>query len=454
MTSPTDAPASSAGIIARVLRGSGWVALGYGAGQGLRLISNLVLTRLLFPEAFGLMALVTVFLVGLQMFSDFGTRQSILQSKRGDDPDFLDTAWTVQVVRGGILWLATLALAWPAAWLYDAPLLAWLLPVAGLTLVISGFLPTRIDTANRHLNMGRITGLELAAQAVGIAAMVALALATGSIWALVVGAIIGALAKLALAPLILPGRRNRLRWERPAVAELLHFGKWIFLSTVSGFLVAQGDKAILGGFISMEMLGLYNIGFFLASFPVMLAVTVSAQVLIPLYRSAPPGASAENFGRVRRLRMGMTGGVLTLLLVLGLFGPALVGLLYDPRYAASGVLLVLIVCVQIPNLIGLSYDSAALAAGDSRRFFYLQALRGLLLVSALLAGAASHGLPGALAGQALATLAVHPVIIWLARRHGVWDALHDAVFGVLGLAGMALILWCNRGAIAMLVLPG
>jgi O-antigen/teichoic acid export membrane protein len=99
------------GLVARVMRSSAFTALGYGASQAMRLASNLVLTRLLFPEAFGMMALVSVFIVGLTMFSDVGVGPSILQHRRGDDRDFLNTAWTVQVIRGGILWIMTLALA-------------------------------------------------------------------------------------------------------------------------------------------------------------------------------------------------------------------------------------------------------------------------------------------------------------------------------------------------------
>jgi hypothetical protein len=82
-------------------------------------VGNLILTRLLFPEAFGLMALVQVFLSGLQMFSDIGIQTSVIRSKRGEDPAFLDTAWTVQVLRGGLLWLGCLGIAGPAAAFYE-----------------------------------------------------------------------------------------------------------------------------------------------------------------------------------------------------------------------------------------------------------------------------------------------------------------------------------------------
>ena len=87
-------------LFARVMRGSVLTAGSYAIAQGLRLVSNLILTRLLFPEAFGLMALVSVFLVGLAMFSDVGIGPAISQSKRGDDVGFLNTAWSIQVLRG------------------------------------------------------------------------------------------------------------------------------------------------------------------------------------------------------------------------------------------------------------------------------------------------------------------------------------------------------------------
>ncbi|HBB84471.1 MAG TPA: polysaccharide biosynthesis protein, partial [Sulfitobacter sp.] len=92
--------------MARALRSTSWIVLSYGGAQAIRLASNLILTRLLFPEAFGLMALIQVVIVGLTLFSDVGIGPSIAQSKRGDDRDFLNTAWTIQAIRGGCLWLA------------------------------------------------------------------------------------------------------------------------------------------------------------------------------------------------------------------------------------------------------------------------------------------------------------------------------------------------------------
>ncbi len=443
------APARPA-LFVRALRGSMLTAGSYAITQGLRLASNLILTRLLFPEAFGLMALVSVFLVGLAMFSDVGIGPAISQNPRGDEADFLDTAWTIQVVRGGLLWLATCALAWPAAVFYRAPELLYLLPVAGLTLLISGFNPTRIDTANRHLLLGRVTALDLAAQIIGIVAMLVLAVVMRSVWALVIGAIIGSAAKLVLTHLGLPGQRNRFLWEARAGAELIHFGKWIFLSTACGFLLSQGDKAILGAFLPLDQLGVYNIGFFLASFPVLLGGAVTGRIMIPLYRNHPPAASAQNFARLRRLRGGLTAGMLGLLAVMALLGVPLVGWLYDARYAQAGAIVVAIACVQLPVVIGMTYDQSALAAGDSRSYFLVMAARAAVQTLAFLVGAWSGGLAGALLAQGLALVVVHPLIIGLARKHKAWDGAHDAGFGAVALVILAVALWFNRLVLATL----
>ena len=105
-----------------------WSFVGYSGSVGLRLVSNMVLTRLLFPGAYALMGLASIFINGLQMLTDVGVQTGIIQSKQGDDQAYLNTAWTVQVVRGFALCLIAVALGWPIARLYHEPSLIWLLP--------------------------------------------------------------------------------------------------------------------------------------------------------------------------------------------------------------------------------------------------------------------------------------------------------------------------------------
>ncbi|RKF15363.1 polysaccharide biosynthesis protein [Roseovarius spongiae] len=440
-------------LTARLLRSTSWVLVGFGGAQAIRLASNLILTRILFPEAFGLMALVTVITVGLMMFSDVGIGPSISQSRRGDDPAFLNTAWSIQIMRGFTLWGLTLLLAWPVARFYDQPDLVLYLPIAGLALVITGFLPTRIETAHRHLAFGRLTVLDLTAQAIGLGLMVVVALATQSVIALVLGGLFTATAKLFLTTRFLPGPRNRFGIERAALREQVHFGKWIFLSTAFAFVSGQGDKAILGKLLALGTLGIYNIGYFLASFPIMLGMSMAQQMLIPVFRDRPPTESRANRARLRKMRFCMSGGLFALLGLMAFAGPWVVELLYDDRYMQAGAMVVLLACGFLPQAMGLSYDRAALAAGDSRGAFVFSGVRSTVQMGLLWVGFQWFGLLGGIASFGIAMVLVHPMLIRLARRHGAWDALHDAVFAALALAIAAGAILLHADAIAALSAP-
>ncbi|MDZ7711564.1 MAG: oligosaccharide flippase family protein [Roseovarius sp.] len=438
------------GLKARALRSSALTVASFGATQALRLASNLVLAWLLFPEAFGIMAIVNVVIQGLMQFSDVGVSPAIMQSKRGDDPAFLDTAWTVQAVRGVALFLTACALAWPLAHLYAEPLLMQLLPVAGLSLLLTGFNPTALDTAKRHLHWGRLTVLDFAVQIAGIVAAVALAWWWQSVWALIVSGVLSAGLALVLYWVWLPGARNRPRIERTALSELITFGKWIFLSTVCGFLFNQADKLILGKYLSLEIFGVYNIGFFLASFPMLLGNLFTWRLLIPLYRELPPGESAANFAKLRRMRFAVSGALLMLTAGFALLGVWLVGVLYDDRYALAGAVVVVMALMQTPQIVAMTYDQASIAAGDSRRFFVLTLAKASAMIGALLAGLYWGGLLGGLLGYGAAMVLAYPVVVWLARRMRAWDPLHDAAMTALGLALAALVLWLNADALARL----
>ncbi|WP_370267368.1 oligosaccharide flippase family protein [Nioella sp.] len=438
------------GLMQRAMRSAGLNLFGFGFSQVLRLASNLVLTRLLFPEAFGVMAMVSVFLMGLAMFSDVGVGPAIMQSKRGDDRDFLDTAWTIQIIRGVSLWMVACALTWPMAIYFGEPDLVYYLPVAALTQLVLGFTPTRYETANRHLKAGRVTLLDMGTQLVGVLFAIGLAWATQSVWALVISGVLSAVAQVVLFDLFLPGARNRFRWESEAAHELIHFGKWVFLSTIAGFAIGQADKVVIGGWLSTHDFGIYNIGFFWASFPFMMGSVVVRKVMIPIYRESPPGESRENFLRLRKLRFLATAGMIVMVMVPAFFGHWLIELLYDPRYIAAGGMVVLISVVQIPAIVGVTYDQAALAAGDSKRFFVLAATRAVFVVVGMVAGITLYGLPGALAGQGLAMLAAHPVVGWLASRSRAWDPIHDIIYYAVGFALGGLALWWNWPLIEML----
>lgn len=432
---------SGESVKARSVRAATLAAFSFGGSNVLRLASNLVLTRILFPEDFGMMALVQVFIIGLGLFSDIGIKTSIIQSQRGDDPVFLNTAWTIQIVRGVLLWLCAVAIAPVAADLYDAPLLKQLLPVAGLTTIILGFTTTKEATANRHLTLGRVTVIELASQAFGIVVMVALAYMLQSVWALVFGGLIAAFVKMFAQHLALPGLRNRLHWDRESFQDIFRFGKFIFLSTAATFLMTQGDKAILGGFVSLTDLGIYNIGYFLGSIPVLFSSAISGKVVLPLYRIKPVSESLENKKQVFKARRLIIMGGLGLLVVMAYGGIFLVETLYDARYALAGPVIVLMSLALLPRLILSNYGAVLLAAGDSKNFFMINVSTAILQTIFMFAGVMWFGMFGVIIAQAIAILLTHPLRIYQVLKYDGWDPKADAFFLSLGLVLNGFACW-------------
>ncbi len=436
---------------ARAGRGAVWTISSIAASNFLRLVSNLILTRLLFPEAFGMMALVQIFITGLAMFSDLGTRAAIIQNDRSDESAFLNTAWTLQVLRGFILWVFTCAIALPMAIFYTEPMLAQLLPVAGLTALIGGFTPTRVNTANRDLVMGRISLIGIGTQAMGIVVMIILAWLLQSVWALVFGSVISELVKQLLYIVLMPGHKNRLEIDRSSLRELFHFGKWIFLSTACGFLINQADRAILGKFITLEMLGIYSIGFFLASVPLLLGRPLASKIIFPLYKQRPPWESPENRRKIFRLRWLLTGALVAISAILALSGNFLISFLYDPRYALAGPIMVLMVISQLPIVILSSYGSVMLAAGDSRRYMNRIVTTAIVQMVLLYFGILYLGIVGALIAPGIAALVVYPLLAQSTHLYAAWCPKHDAVFAGLGCIIAISALWVNWESIQKLI---
>jgi O-antigen/teichoic acid export membrane protein len=281
-------PADARQTIGRpqILRGSAVTMAGFGGGQALSLVSSVVLTRLLDREAYGLYRLANVFLEGLANFTAVGSGPAIIRDQRGDDPAFLNTAWTLQAARGVGLWILACVLGLPYAWFYNQPILMILIPVVGLTVLIDSFDASAVHWCVRHVKLDRITLLEFLRQLAGLLVTVGWACLWPSVWAFTAGATAGCLLMLVLSHLILPGPRSRFHFELEAARTQYHFGKWIFVNSALDFTARQLDVLLLGRYIAIGQLGVYGLAIKLADPLASLNQRLSRQVLFPAYSSA------------------------------------------------------------------------------------------------------------------------------------------------------------------------
>lgn len=374
------------------------------------------------------------------MFSDVGIKPSIIQNKRGDDPEFLNTAWTIQIIRGFSLWICACVLAWPFAALFamNDPA-AWqlktLLPVTSFIAVFEGFNSTALATLNRNLHLGRMTMLELATQIVSLAVMIIWALLKPNVWAMVAGGLAAAAFRMIVSHFIVPGHKVRIGWDRQCVSELFKFGKWIFLSTVLTFLALNLDKLILGNILTLEDLGLYSIAFVFAKVALYVCTRLGGTVLFPVYSRfrEDPKQMLSVALRAREVVLWVGASVCICFCV----GATLFfETFWDPRYHQAGVIAQWMALYIWAMIVLLTMDGIPLALGNSKALFLANIWRCAGIVLAI-GGYVYAKLPGFIIGLSLGPIIAHtyllrhlPVERTAIVTQGIWFTLGAMTYGI------------------------
>jgi O-antigen/teichoic acid export membrane protein len=373
----------------RAIKASIWTVGSHVASQGIRLATNLIMTRLLVPEMFGVMAIVTVVIVGLALFTDLGLSQNIIQNKRGDNPAFLNTVWSMQIIRGIVIWTTSVLISivlYGAGKLgflvsntvYSDPLLPWIIPVVSLSVLFAAFEPTWTSTASRRLEQAKITMIELTSQIVSILVMLVWVSLDKSIWALVAGSLSVSIVRNFIVYYVVPGESNKWELEREAVKEILHFGKWIFASSIVGFLFMNGDRLLLGGLITAQELGVYTIAFFIVSSISQITGRLFGNVAFPVLSEAVRSRPGQLIDVYYRFRFLFDIG---LLFFAGFFfetGSLIIRILYDSRYADAGHMLEILSLTLIAARYNLA-DQCFMAIGKPKLMTFLIVARAIAL---------------------------------------------------------------------------
>jgi O-antigen/teichoic acid export membrane protein len=443
-TPPSSAQGPETSLRSKAIRGSLWTFVALGVQKALLFASSVVLRWLLAPEVFGVMFLVYAVQRGLAMFSDFGIQPAVVQHPRGDERRLLDTAWSLQVLRGAILCAVTALAAWPVARYYEEPQLVWLMLGIAAVPLIDGFTSTSLMTLQRHLEIKSLRLFELGTSLFGVIVSVACAWWTRSIWALVAGALASSACKVAFSFLAFRGSRNRFDWERSALSELVHFGKWIFLATAVGFVSTNADGFYLGKALDLTTLGVYTTAAGIVGHIVELITSQTHGVLYPAFCKV----ARESVERLRsvyyRVRLRVDALALPAIGALFVVSQWLVELVYSEEYAAAGWMLRLL-CVRTGMAVVLTpCETCLFALGHTRYGLWRNVARMLWILVGLPLGNWLGGLEGIVWAVALSEIPV-VFVLWPAfRRHGLLDLRRELLalvfFGLGMLAGKAFLL--------------
>lgn len=397
------------------IRSAIWTIAGYGANQVIRFGSNLILTRLLVPEFFGLMALVNTLRVGIELFSDLGISQSVVNNKRGEEPAFLNTAWTLQIIRGFIIWGFCLLITLPVAKFYEDSRLLWLIPIVGITSVVDGFSSTAIHSLHRSMEMGRYTVFELILQILTLSTLIFLAWIYPSVLSLAVGGVIASLMRMVGSYWLIPGYKNRFAWDKDAVEQIVSFGKWMFIASALIFVAEQADRLILGKLLSFQMLGVYTIAYTLASIPREVIKQLSHRVIFPAISNRTDLTRESLKAKILTQRRLILIGFAVFLAALVTVGDLVIAILYDKRYTQATWMMPILCSGIWFSLLFHTTSPALLAIGKPLYAAQSNFARFILIAVGLNLGFYFYGILGA-----VIVIGISDFPLYIVNLYGLW----------------------------------
>ena len=389
------------GLKAKVFRGGIWLGSGNAVEQAARFGRNMILTRLLAPEAFGTMAIVLSAISVVQSFTEIGVKEGLIQNPNGGEDHYVNAAWWLALGRAISLAAVLFAVAPFAARFYGNAEITALLRLSTVGIVLGGAFSPRAYVAMRDMKFGKWAVITNAGGICGVAITLVLTLFIRDVWALMIGSCAEIASRCVLSYVLCPYLPS-LGWDQQAARSLLRFSRGVFGLSFLNFIFSRADVFVLAKLFSPAALGLYTMAVYLVQVPTGFIMSMLGQTLLPAFSQVQADP-----GRTNRILIQTT----SLIVVLGLpaltfvlfCGRSLLGLTYGTRYAAVAGSLLVAAAVALVNLLNGQITTVFYASGlpeFHRRAVAVMAATMLVMVYPLCK------LLGLMGGQAAALLAV------------------------------------------------
>jgi O-antigen/teichoic acid export membrane protein len=386
-------------LLGRLSRGGAWVAVGNIGEQGLRLVRNMILARLLAPKAFGLMAMVLSFGSVLQVLTAVGVREAIIQNPKSAERTFINGAWWLAAIRSVLLYLAGFVAAPWLAEFYHRPQLCVLARVAFLNVVFQGLLSPGVYVLLKQMRYARWVLVQQGGGLIGVTVTLILAMHIKGVWALAIGYVTEGLAECVLSYCVSPFRPS-FQFHREQLNSLLSYSRGIFGLPALMLIYAEGATFMVGKMCPTEQLGMYAMALGLARVPRFVA-GMAGELMIPAFSEIQ-----DERARVNRALLKITAFMVVfsapVLPFVMLFGREILGVLYGSVYSKVATPFALLVANEMLFAFNSPFAAVCLASGKPAMLRRFSFFRAVLLVALIYPAIRVFGLSGAAATVLLA----------------------------------------------------
>ncbi len=340
---------SGESLKAKVFRGGALMGMGSFAEQAVRFGRNMLLTRILAPEAFGLMAMVLSAATLIQVLVDVGAREAIVQNPKGGEEGHVVAAWWMTVGRALSIYSLVYVLAPVAARFYGHSELTSLARIAILSIVFDGLMSPQAIVAQKEMKFGKVAAIDNGGSICGVLITVILSFYLRDVWALVIGFVSENAIRCILSFIICPFR-PRIPSDLAAFRDLLRFSKGMVGLTLLNFIFTRTDIFVLAKLYSSAEIGLYSMAVYLVQTPVTFIVRIMTQTLFPTFSHIQDDPERGNRILIKVMSATLLLGMPALVFA-AFCGHSLLTIVYGQRYGVAAIALVLAAGAALINVL-------------------------------------------------------------------------------------------------------
>jgi len=256
-------------------------------------ISKLIIVaRILYPKDLGLFGIALLVIGILESFFQMGFNQ-VLIHKKDEIKDYIDSAWTLSIIRGLILFIILFFTAPFFAIIFNEAKSLIIIQIMGLTILFDAFKNISVVYFHKELNFKIQFIYFLSGILADFCITVVLIIIFANIWALILGMVIGKLVFMIISYLIAPYTPH-FDYNLKKGKELFEFTKWVMMSNILIFLLIHGDDLIVSLILGTTALGFYQIAYNISSVPATEITSVFSNMSFPLYSKLQDESSKLN----------------------------------------------------------------------------------------------------------------------------------------------------------------
>jgi lipopolysaccharide exporter len=365
-------------LMGKITQGTLWLSFGGGTEQGLRLVRNILLTRILTAEVMGELAIILAFNAAFESFTQIGVKEAVIQNEKGFDKQFLDSAWWLSFGRAVVLCFCGFSLAPLITSFYDTKNLTVLLQLSFLNILFNGSMSIKVYTALKKMDYKRYTICYYGGGFLGISITIALSYVLQNVNALVIGYIAEAFFRTVLSYILFPYIPT-LAVTKESFQPILEFAKGMFGLPILYFVFVKSDIFILGKFCSKEDVGLYSMTSSLAQIPAMFGTIILEPILLPLMSKYKNDKIKMNKIVLQINQFIMLVGI-PLVCLSYVYGDKIMQYTYGEKYSSMGNVFAILMIATLVRLMNAPIVAIYYALGKPsfQRFFSL--IRAIILL--------------------------------------------------------------------------